>query len=146
MSSNQCVKTRESGGFSLLELLVVLAILGLLAGLVGPQVMKHLGRAKSQTAGLQLSEFATALDSFYLDLGRYPASEEGLVALVQVPDRGLPGWNGPYLKKRTLPNDPWGNPYIYISPGADAAFDLLTYGADGTAGGTGDNADLRYGD
>jgi general secretion pathway protein G len=128
-------------GFTLVELLVVLAILGLLVGLVGPQVMKHLGGAKHDTAKLQIEDLGAALDLFYLDTGRYPNSSEGVGALVQA-TAGLEKWNGPYLKKKVIPKDPWGRDYMYASPGEHGAYDLLSHGADGAPGGEGDNADV----
>ena len=102
----------RSKGFTLIELLVVLVILGLLASVAGPKVIGYLGGAKSDTARLQIEEFGASLDLFKLETGRYPNTQEGLQALVQQPS-GLAGWNGPYIKKRTLPKDPWGNEYRY---------------------------------
>ncbi len=128
-------------GFTLIELLVVLVILGLLAGLVGPQVMKHLGSSKSKTAKLQIEEFSAALDMFRLEHNRYPTTEEGLAALVEQP-LGVAGWNGPYLRKRVVPKDPWGRPYRYRSPGESGDYDLYSLGADGTEGGARENADV----
>lgn len=129
-------------GFTLIELLVVLVILGLLAGLVGPQVMKYLGGAKSDTARVQLEDLAATLDLYRLEVGRYPSTDEGLQALVQAPP-GVSGWNGPYLKKTTVPTDPWGNEYHYRSPGEGGrAFDLYSLGADNVDGGEGENKDI----
>ncbi len=128
-------------GFTLIELLVVLAILGLIVGLVGPQVMKQLAGAKADTARLQLADLGAGLDLFFLDLGRYPTSSEGLEALVEAP-ADLPAWNGPYLKKSTVPRDPWGRPYEYESPGDHGPYDLLSYGADQKPGGVSDDADI----
>ena len=130
-----------SKGFTLIELLVVLVILGLLAGLVGPRVLSYLGGAKSDTARLQIAEFGAGLDLFYLEIGRYPTTDEGLIALIQKPT-DLSNWNGPYLKKKMIPQDPWGNDYIYQSPGENGPYDLLSYGMDGTEGGEGDNKDI----
>ena len=129
-------------GFTLIELLVVLVILGLLAGLVGPQVMKYVGGAKSDTARLQIEDIGAALDLFYLDNSRYPSSNEGLQALSTQP-AGLDNWNGPYLKKKKIPNDPWGNPYNYAMPGQHGAYDLYTLGADNAAGGEKDDKDIN---
>jgi general secretion pathway protein G len=106
----------RSRGFTLIELLVVLVILGLLAGLVGPQVMKYLGGANTKTAKLQIEDFSTALDAFRLDMGRYPTTAEGLNALVAAAG-GATRWNGPYLRKNLIPKDPWGNDYQYRAPG-----------------------------
>jgi len=127
-------------GFTLVELLVVLVILGLLAGLVGPTVLNQLGGAKSKTARVQIADLEQAAELFKLDVGRFPSSDEGLGALVNKPG-SAPGWNGPYLKK-SMPNDPWGNPYRYASPGRQGAIDIYSYGADGVAGGEGENADI----
>ena len=139
------MKRKYSGkpqhGFTLIELLVMLVILGLLASLAGPKVMNYLGGAKSDSAHLQVEEFGASLDLFKLETGRYPTSQEGLQALVQAP-AGLTGWNGPYLKKKTLPKDPWGNEYIYVSPGQHGPYDLSSLGADNREGGDGENKDL----
>jgi general secretion pathway protein G len=128
-------------GFTLLELLVVLVILGLLAALAGPQVMKYISSAKSDTAALQIEEFSAALDMYKLEIGRYPNTQEGLQALVEAPG-GATNWNGPYLKKKTVPKDPWGADYHYASPGQHGVFDLHTYGADGREGGEGEDRDI----
>lgn len=129
-------------GFSLVELLVVLAILGFIIGLVGPRVMKHLSSAKSDTACLQIEDLGATLDLFYLENGRYPTSDEGLTALVQKP-AGLESWNGPYLKKNSVPADPWGNRYQYRSPGNYSDYDLYSLGADNEPGGEGNNKDIN---
>ena len=128
-------------GFTLIELLVVLVILGLLAGLVGPQVIKYLGGANTKTAKLQIEDFSTALDAFRLDMGRYPTTNEGLQTLVIQPS-GANRWNGLYLRKNTVPKDPWGNDYQYRAPGQHGAFDLYSLGADGAEGGDGENQDV----
>lgn len=128
-------------GFTLIELLVVLAILALLAGLVGPQVMNALSDSKTKTARLQIEDFGAGLDLFSLDVGRYPTTEEGLQALVADPG-DLRNWNGPYLKKRVVPPDPWGNDYRYRSPGEHGTYDLYSYGADNQAGGEGEAQDV----
>jgi general secretion pathway protein G len=128
-------------GFTLIELLVVLVILGLLAGLVGPQVIKYLGGANTKTAKLQIEDFSTALDAFRLDMGRYPTTSEGLQALVSQP-AGAPRWNGPYLRKNIVPKDPWGHDYQYRSPGQHGYFDLYSLGADNVEGGDGENQDV----
>jgi general secretion pathway protein G len=131
-------KTR---GFTLIEILVVLAILGMVMGLVGPQIMKHLGTAKSDTARLQIEDFGGTLDLFYLDNDRYPSTAEGLEALVQKPAT-LDHWNGPYLKKTKIPTDPWGNNYHYMSPGEHGDYDLFSYGADNAPGGEKNDRDI----
>ena len=119
-------------GFTLVELLVVLAILGLLVAVATPQVLKYLGRAKNDTARIEMKSMSTALDLFLLDVGRYPTQQEGLQALVANPG-GLQSWHGPYLKTTVLPNDPWGRPYQYRFPGQNSDYDLWTLGADATA-------------
>ena len=129
-------------GFTLIELLVVLAILGLLIGLVTPQVMKYLGKARSDTARVDIRNIGIALDLFRLDLGRYPTQDEGLKALVQQPP-GLQRWQGPYLKETQVPTDPWTRPYHYQIPSQHGGdYDLYTLGADDAPGGTGENQDV----
>ena len=132
---------RKLRGFTLVELLVVLAILGLLAGLVGPKVLNQLGGAKSKTADIQLKDFEQALDIYKLDTGRLPNQQEGLKALIERPGN-VSGWNGPYLKKSELPKDPWGRDYVYTIPGKHGDFDIISLGADGQAGGDGENTDI----
>lgn len=132
---------RYQQGFSLIELLVVLVILGLLMSVVGPQVMKHVGGAKTDTARMQLEELSSALDMYHLEVGRYPAQNLGLRALIEQPS-GEKRWKGPYLRKSKVPQDPWGNDYVYRYPGKQGAFDLYSLGADGQPGGEGDNADI----
>jgi general secretion pathway protein G len=128
-------------GFTLIELLVVLAILGLLIGLVAPQVMKYLGRARSDAARVQIQNIAGALDLFRLDMRRYPSQQEGLQALVEMPT-GDTGWNGPYLQQKRVPLDPWNRPYLYRIPGEHGEYDLYTLGADNAPGGTGEDQDV----
>ena len=132
---------RKSKGFTLIELLVVLVILTLLAGLVGPRIMNQLGGAKSKTATLQIADLEKSMELFKLDVGRYPTTKEGLDALLNRP-ASVNGWNGPYIKGN-VPNDPWGKPYAYNSPTPNGGVEILTLGADDTAGGTGENADIR---
>ncbi len=128
-------------GFTLIELIVVLVILTMLAALVAPNVFRHLAESKTKIAALQIAEFEGALQTFALDVGRYPTTSEGLEALVSNPG-GLDSWHGPYLKK-ALPMDPWGKPYVYRYPGThNNEFDLFSYGPDGVEGGEGDNADI----
>lgn len=129
----------RSAGFTLVELLVVLAILGLLAGLVGPRVLGQLDGAKSKTAAVQIKDLEQAAELFKLDVGRFPTTAEGLNALVE--KVSVPGWNGPYLRKG-LPADPWGNAYRYESPGRRGDIDIYTYGADNAPGGEGERADI----
>lgn len=128
-------------GFTLIEVLVVIAIIGLLAGLVGPQVVKHFGEAKSKSARLQVEQLSAALDLYRLDIGRYPSTNEGLEALIRAPTDAR-SWNGPYLRKKKIPVDPWSNPYHYQAPGEHGSFDLYSLGADGKDGGDGDDADV----
>jgi general secretion pathway protein G len=128
-------------GFTLIELLVVIAILGLVASLVGPSVMRQFGGAKLDTARLQIADLSAALDLYYLDLGRYPTTAEGLAALVSGPEAARE-WDGPYLKKSSVPRDPWGNAYEYKAPGDHGPYDLFSYGADRQLGGERDNADV----
>lgn len=134
-------RRRNSAGFTLIELLVVLAILGLLIGLVTPQVIKYLGRAKTDAARVDLHNIEAALDLYRLDLGRYPSEQEGLKALVEQP-AGLDRWQGPYIKQKGVPTDPWGHPYHYRIPGEHGEYDLYSLGADDAPGGTGDNQDV----
>lgn len=133
-------RVRREKGFTLIELMVVLFILGLLAALVAPRLMGRVGKAKQQTAVAQIQMLSTALNLFYLDVGRYPTTDEGLAALNKNPGN-LPGWSGPYLDKG-VPKDPWGRDYIYKSPGDHGAYDLYSLGADGVEGGEGENQDV----
>ena len=132
-------RVARHAGFTLVELLVVLAILGMLAALVGPQVLNQLGGAKSKSAAIQIRDFEQALELYKLDVGRFPSSNEGLNALVRQPSSAK-GWNGPYLKKDEVPMDPWGNPYQYRVSGS--TIDISSYGADGRQGGSGEDADV----
>jgi general secretion pathway protein G len=134
------VHARENG-FTLVELLVVLAILGLLVALAAPRVMKYLGSARSDTARIQIEKLSGVLDLYRLEIGRYPTEQEGLRALVEKPAQA-DNWNGPYLKNRESLIDPWGQPYGYRSPGEHGEFDLYTLGADGKEGGDGADKDV----
>lgn len=127
-------------GFTLLEILVVLVIIGLLAGFVAPRFFSQIGKSEVQVARAQLDALEKALDQYRLDTGHYPSTEAGLAALTVRPD-SEPRWAGPYLKK-TAPPDPWGRTYLYRSPGAKGDFELGTFGRDGRAGGEGEDADL----
>ncbi|MGO4220393.1 type II secretion system major pseudopilin GspG [Lysobacter sp. TAF61] len=132
---------RPRRGFTLLELLVVLLIIALLAGYVGPKLFGEIGKARSKTAASQMKSIADALDRYRLDTGRFPSSEEGLAALSVNPGN-LQGWAGPYMSKETPP-DPWGAAYVFRVPGESGKdYDLLTLGADGKPGGTGEDADI----
>lgn len=129
-------RRRAQSGFTLIEMLVVLAIIGMIVGLVGPRVLNYLADSKVKTAQIQMENIASALDLFYLDTGRYPSSEEGLTALVQKPgDAGF--WNGPYLKAIQVPKDPWGHGYLYRSPGQNGPYDVISLGPEGREGGRG---------
>lgn len=131
----------EMSGFTLVELLIVLIILGLVASIAGPNVMKYLGSSKAKTAKLQIKEIESSLELFFLDTGVYPSSNTGLLALVKNDDN-TNGWSGPYFKKAYVPDDPWGNAYVYHFPGEQGAFDLLSLGADNQPGGEGDDSDI----
>jgi general secretion pathway protein G len=133
------IRCRERG-FTLIELMIVIIIIGLLAGLVGPRLFGQLTQAKQKAAKAQIELFGTALDAFRLDVGRYPTTDEGLKILREKPS-GLDAWKGPYLPKE-IPMDPWGKPYLYRSPGEHGEYDLLTYGLDGVEGGEGENQDV----
>lgn len=132
---------RRDAGFTLLELLVVLAILGLLAAIVAPQVLKYLGSSRSQTAKVQVENINAALELYRLDAGRYPTAQEGLNALVTAPATA-PGWNGPYLQKAAALTDPWGAPYAYRIPGRRGEVDVFTLGSDKAEGGKGEARDV----
>ncbi len=127
-------------GFTLVELIVVVIIIGLLAGLVVPQFIRQEEKATAKAAKAQIELLGTALDTYRLDVGRYPSTQEGLQALSQRPG-GVERWDGPYLKK-AVPNDPWGKPYVYKSPGEHGPYDILSYGADGVPGGEGTDRDV----
>jgi general secretion pathway protein G len=129
-------------GFTLIELLVVLVILGLLAGLVGPQVMGHIGSSKTKTAQLQINELSAALDLYRLEVGSYPSTQQGLKALVVAPTE-VRVWGGPYLRKSVIRLDPWGYDYNYRSPGQHGDFDIFSLGSDNAAGGSKERSDVN---
>ena len=132
---------RRTSGFTLLELLVVVAIIGLLAGFVAPRYFGQIGKSEVNAARAQIDALEKALDQYRLDTGRYPTAELGLAALVQRP-QSEPKWSGPYLRKE-VPLDPWGKPYRYRAPGEQGRdYDLMSYGKDGQPGGAGEDADL----
>ncbi|HXD52916.1 MAG TPA: type II secretion system major pseudopilin GspG [Burkholderiales bacterium] len=133
-------KYGSSTGFTLLELLVVMVIIGLLAGYVGPKYFGQIGKSETKVARAQLDALEKALDQYRLDTGHYPAPESGLAALIQKPPNEAK-WDGPYLKK-IVPMDPWGRPYIYKVPGEHGEYDLVSYGKDGQPGGTGEASDI----
>lgn len=133
---------KRNAGFTLLEILVVLVILGLMASLVGPQVFKQLSGSKTKAAALQIQELSAALDLYRLELGSYPSTEQKLDALIVKP-RNVEGWNGPYLKKNVIRKDPWGNDFQYRAPGQNGEFDLWSLGADKRDGGEGEDRDVH---
>lgn len=135
---------RRARGFTLLELLVVMVIIGLLVGYVGPMYFKQVGKSEIKAAKAQIDAFGKALDQYRLDTGRYPTTEQGLQALVAKPT-DEPRWDGPYLKK-AVPHDPWGAAYQYKRPGVQAEYDIVSLGKDGAPGGTGEDADIRSSD
>jgi general secretion pathway protein G len=143
-SGREACIARRAGedGFTLIEILVVITIIGLIMSLVGPRVLNYLSESKVKAATIQIESFASSLDLFYLDLGRYPTTAEGLAALEQRPG-GASGWNGPYLKNNSVPDDPWGHPYKYRSPSEHGPYEIESYGSDGQEGGTGTAADIK---
>lgn len=132
---------RGEAGFTLVEMLVVITIIGLIMGLVGPRVLNFLGDSKVKTAKLQIESFSSSLDLFYLDVGRYPTASEGLAALAQRPGNAEI-WNGPYLKTGAVPADPWGHSYVYRSPAERGPYEIVSLGSDGQEGGAGTAADI----
>jgi general secretion pathway protein G len=129
-----------SRGFTLLELLVVMVIIGLLAGFVGPKYFAQIGKSEVKVARAQLDALGKALDQYRLDVGHYPTTEQGLPSLVTPPPNET-RWDGPYLQK-AVPDDPWGNPYVFVMPGEHGEYDLLSYGKDGMPGGEGQAVDI----
>ncbi|MDR4506491.1 MAG: type II secretion system major pseudopilin GspG [Candidatus Scalindua sp.] len=136
-------KVRRTGvnGFTLIELLIVMVIIGLLAAFIVPKLIGKVGTSKQTAAKAQIELLSTALDMYRLDTGKYPSQEAGMNALITKSD-GTKNWNGPYLKKSVIPNDPWGAEYVYKYPGEHGDYDLLSYGADGSEGGTDEDADI----
>ncbi len=135
------LRRRGERGFTLLELLVVLAIMGMLAAIIAPQVIGYLGKSRTKAAQVQIQYVMQGLELFRIDVGRYPTQQEGLAALVN-PTPTAPNWNGPYLKKESALNDPWGNPYIYQIPGQHGEVDVYSLGQDKAPGGTGEAQDV----
>jgi len=144
-SRRRSPRVHGESGFTLVEMLVVIAIIGLVMGLVGPRVLSYLGEAKVKAAKLQIESFGSALDLFYLDVGRYPSASEGLTALAERP-ANTPVWNGPYLKNAAVPPDPWGHAYLYRVPGERGPYQIVSLGSDGQEGGTGTAADIGNGE
>lgn len=132
---------KRHSGFTMMELLIVLVIIGLLAALVGPALYQRVKPAKQSVARAQIENFMTALDSYFIDAGRFPTTQQGLKPL-RVKPEGVAKWNGPYLKKE-IPKDPWGNQYTYRAPGRSGAYEIVSYGADGREGGEGENQDIN---
>ncbi len=132
---------RDRKGFTLIELLIVMVILGLLAAMVGPRMFGKVGKSKQKAAKAQISLFETALDTYRLDVGKYPTTQQGLQAL-RVKPEGAEKWDGPYLPK-DIPLDPWGNAYVYEAPGKHGEYDILSLGADKSPGGEGDDMDIK---
>lgn len=134
-------RIKRNAGFTLIELLIVMIILGLLAALVAPRMFGKVGTSKQKAAKAQMSLFETALDTYRLDVGKYPTTERGLAALREKPDDTDTNWDGPYLPKE-IPLDPWGRAYVYVHPGEHGDYDILSYGADKQPGGEGEDTDI----
>ena len=141
-SRHHDLRGRNEAGFTLVELLVVMAILVLLASMVAPRVMGYLGSSRTKTAKIQIENLATSLELYKLDTGRFPRNSDGLKALT-TPGNRRAGWNGPYIKGVRIPLDPWGNPYRYKHPGRYGSFDLFSLGADNKPGGGDENSDVK---
>ncbi len=134
-------RTRLISGFTLIELLIVMVIIGLLAGFIVPKYMKKIGKSKQTATKAQIELISTAIDLYRLDTGKYPSQDTGLQSLNTKPG-DVQNWDGPYLKKEKIPKDPWGADYIYKHPGAHGDYDIVSYGADGSEGGSGDDKDI----
>ena len=132
---------RPARGMTLIEILVVLVLIGIVMGIVGGNFLGKGEKAKADAAKIELNQIGQTLDLYKLEVGRYPTTKEGLQALIAAPS-GVANWNGPYWKNGTIPKDPWGNEYKYTSPGAKAAYDIVSWGADGKEGGDGPNKDV----
>jgi len=145
MKLNRGKDEPEANGFTLMEMLVVLVVIGLIAAVAIPQIMHLLGGAKSKAAKIQLETLSHSLSYYQIDVGAYPTTEQGLKALWQSPGT-LPAWDGPYVRREQQLTDPWGKPFSYRSPGEKRPFELVTLGADGVPGGSGEDADLSAAD
>ena len=143
-SRSRRVDRRAEAGLTLVEMLVVITIIGLIMGLVGPRVLGYLGESKVKAAKLQIESFSSSLDLFYLDVGRYPTGSEGLTALTERPGNAAI-WNGPYLKTGAVPLDPWGHVYTYRAPAEHGPYEIVSFGSDGQEGGSGTAADISNG-
>jgi len=132
---------RDRRGFSLLEIMIVMVIIGLIAAMIGPELWGRLGTAQKNAAKAQIEMLMTALDAYRLDIGSYPSQQEGLAALINNP--GVEGWAGPYLAKGKVPDDPWKHPYVFQNPGEHGEIDIYSLGADNKSGGTGADTDVN---
>jgi general secretion pathway protein G len=141
-ASNRSSPGRAHHGFTLLELVMVLVIIGVILAMVGPRVFTNLGRANSEVAKTKIEQIGGQLELFKLDTGRYPSTQEGLNSLLSAPS-GLANWNGPYIRDQKMLKDAWSRDFVYRSPGEKDAYDLLSLGADGKEGGEGENRDIR---
>jgi general secretion pathway protein G len=135
-------RDRSQHGMTLIEILVVLTLIAIVMGIVGGNYLQRGEQAKSKAAKIEIEQIGQTLDLYKLEVGRYPTTQEGLQALITAP-AGVANWNGPYWKKGTLPKDPWGNDYKYVSPGQHGAYDIISLGADGKEGGEGPNKDIN---
>lgn len=140
LGRGQWIKSPLQRGFTLLEMLVVLVIIGMLTSYVAPRFFAQIGRSEVKVAKAQIEAFGKALDQYRLDMGRYPTTEQGLASLVVAPDKS-PRWQGPYLAK-AVPKDPWGHDFAYFAPGKQSEYEIIAYGRDGKPGGQGEDADI----
>lgn len=141
MKNRLKLRLLKTGGFTLLELLIVMIIIGLLAALIGPKMIGRVGESRQTVAKQQIEGFSSALEMYKLDTAKYPTQEQGMEALIAQP-QGVINWKGSYLKKKLIPKDPWGNNYIYTYPGEHGDYDIISYGADGKSGGDGEEKDV----
>lgn len=141
MKNRLKLRLLKAGGFTLLELLIVMIIIGLLAALIGPKMIGRVGESRQTVAKQQIEGFSSALEMYKLDTAKYPTQEQGLEALIAQP-QGVINWKGSYLKKKLIPKDPWGNNYIYTYPGEHGDYDIISYGADGKSGGDDEDKDV----